>query len=129
MISPRLGVEYVAADWLLLRAGYLFRTSVVGDQDFEFTNLADGEKHVFTLGVGFAFGSAPESAKPEGKVPARRAETWAEFTADASFDIDLFFQYHFHPEVSARNGPTDPVGDWDAGGGIVNFGFTLTARF
>ena len=48
---------------------------------------------------------------------------------DASFDFDFFLQYHIHPEVDADKPGGDPIGDWDADGGILNVGFTITARF
>ena len=127
--SPRLGVEVAANDWLLLRGGYFYRTSAVPDQDDEVTNLVGGDKHVFTLGAGFSFGKPPERLSDEAQADEGRAETMKEALVNASFDLDLFFQLHWHPEVSASKPPTDPVGDWDAGGFIVNFGFALTSRF
>jgi hypothetical protein len=128
--SPKLGVEYVATDWLTLRGGYWYRTSAVPDQDGELTNLAGSAKHVFTLGVGFTFGTPPEDRSEEAKDKGgKRAQTIFEAMEDFSFDLDLFFQYHLHEEASADRPATDPIGSWDAGGGIVNFGFMFTARF
>ena len=44
-------------------------------------------------------------------------------------DLDFFFQYHLHEGSSAERPATDPIGSWDADGGIVNGGFMFTARF
>ncbi|MGE0709320.1 MAG: OmpP1/FadL family transporter [Planctomycetota bacterium] len=130
VISPKLGVEYVATDWLTLRGGYWYRTSAVRDQNNEPTNLAGSAKHVFTLGVGFTFGTPPEERSDKAKEKRKeRAQTIFEALEDFSFDLDLFFQYHLHEDVSASRPATDPIGSWDAGGGIVNFGFMFTGRF
>lgn len=136
VFSPRLGLEFVATDWLILRGGYYYRTTMVKDQDSKLTNLVDSPKHVFTFGVGFAFGATPEEPdeeKPKDgkkKEPKKkkRAQTIGELLSDASFDIDVFLQYHFHQAVSADK-PTGAVGSWDADGGILNLGFTFTVRF
>lgn len=131
VISPRLGVEVMATDWLFLRGGYAYRTTAVPDQDDEPTNLVDTDKHVFTLGCGFAWGQAPEEVGSDAKVKeGKKAETAAQMLKDASYDLDLFLQLHFHPERSQdKVSPTDPVGNWDAGGFIINFGFAFTLRF
>lgn len=127
--SPRLGAEFVAADWLVLRAGYAYRTSAVPDQDDEPTNLVDGDKHTFTFGVGFAWGRPPELVSDEARASGGKARNLDELTRDASYDLDLFFQLHYHPTVEATKPATDPVGSWEAGGFVVNFGVALTARF
>ncbi len=127
--SPRLGAEFVASDWLLLRAGYAYRTSAVPDQDDEPTNLVDGDKHTFALGAGFAWGRAPEQVSDEARAGGGKAQNLDELTRDASYDLDVFVQLHYHPTVSADKPATDPVGDWEAGGFILNFGFAFTARF
>jgi long-chain fatty acid transport protein len=125
----RLGAELVANDWLIVRGGYAFRTSAVPDQSDETTNLVDSNKHVFSIGAGFTFGQAPEELSDEAKASEGRAETMEEALVDASFDLDVFLQYHFHESVSADKPAGDPVGDWDADGGLFNVGFSLTARF
>lgn len=127
--SPRLGAELVANDWLLLRAGYAYRTSAVPDQDGEPTNLVDGDKHTFTLGAGFAWGRAPERVSDEASAGGGKAQNLDELTRDASYDLDVFFQLHYHPTVEANKPASDPVGDWEAGGFIMNLGFAFTARF
>lgn len=128
-ISPRLGVEFVATDWLILRGGYAYRTSAVPDQEDEPTNLVDTDKHTFTFGTGFAWGREPERVSDEAAAGGGRAETFAELSRDASYDLDLFAQVHWHPTIETNKPATDPIGDWEAGGVIVNFGFTFTARF
>ena len=127
VFSPRFGLEVVATDWLALRGGYYFRNAIVDDQD-GLTNLVDTHKHVFTVGLGFTFGqpSDPVTVEPQEEA---RAENWAQLTKDASLDLDLFFQLHWHQGRSQSKPPGDPVGDWDADGFIVNFGVGITARF
>lgn len=127
--SPRLGAEFVATDWLLLRAGYAYRTSSVPDQDGEPTNLVDGDKHTFTLGAGFAWGREPQKVSDEAKASGGKAQNLDELTRDASYDLDVFFQLHYHPTVEANKPASDPVGSWEAGGFILNLGFAFTARF
>jgi long-subunit fatty acid transport protein len=128
-VSPRLGVEYVATDWLILRGGYAYRTSAIPDQDDEPTNLVDTDKHTFTLGTGFAWGREPERVTDAAAAGGARAETFEELSRDASYDLDLFMQLHWHPTISTDKPATDPIGDWEAGGFIINFGLTFTARF
>ena len=128
VFSPRLGVEVAATDWLFLRGGYYFRNAVIDDQD-GLTNLVDSDKHVFTFGVGFAFGKPGAQISDEAEDAGAAAETIEEALVDASFDLDLFFQAHIHTKRSQDKPPGDPVGDWDAGGQIFNFGIQFTARF
>ena len=66
-----------------------------------------------------------EAKESDGKP----AETLEEKLIDASADLDLFFQYHLHDSVSASKPAGAPVGSWDAGGDVVNFGFLFTMRF
>jgi long-chain fatty acid transport protein len=130
VFSPKLGIEFVTTDWLLLRTGYWYRTSMVPDQDNQPTNLADGGKHVFTFGVGFALGLGPDEPstedEPQDDAPA---QTIFEAMDDANVDIDLFFQLHLHPGQSTNRPASDPIGSWDADGLVFNFGFNFTARF
>jgi hypothetical protein len=127
--SPRLGVEVVATDLLSIRGGYAFRTSAVPDQDDEPTNFVDCERHSFTTGVGFAFGRPPERVGDAAQAPGAEAQTLEQLTKNASYDLDLFVQVHWLPDASADKPATDPVGDWDASGVILNFGFAFTTRF
>lgn len=129
VVSPRLGVEYVASDLLSLRGGYAYRTTAVPDQDDEPTNFVDTDRHSFTTGVGFAFGRAPERPSDEAQAAGGDAQTLEELTKNASYDLDLFVQVHWLPEVTADKPATDPVGDWEASGVILNFGFSFTTRF
>lgn len=126
--SVRLGAEGQVTDLLALRGGYAFRSSTTGSQPGP-TNLVDTEKHVFTVGAGFSWGQEPDrplDPATEGPVAARTAD---DLMRQSSFDLDLFVQVHWHPERSQSKPATDPVGDWEAGGTIVNFGFGFTARF
>ena len=128
VISPRIGVEVGVTRWMMLRGGYWWRNAIIDDQD-GLQNLVDSQKHVFTMGVGFTFGepSDPVTAEPERR--EGKAETFQQLTRDASFDIDLFFQLHWHVGRDQAKPPGDPVGDWDADGFIYNFGLSFTARF
>jgi long-subunit fatty acid transport protein len=129
VFSPKLGVEVLTTDWLLLRGGYMYRTSAIPDQSDEVTNLVDSPKHVFTLGVGFAFGSAPDAVSDEAKESKQRSRTLDEALSDASLDVDLVFQWHLHERVSADKPSGDAVGDWDADGSVINLGIAVTGRF
>ena len=73
------------------------------------TNLVDTHKHVFTVGLGFTFGqpSGPVTVEPQEEA---WAENWAELTKDASLDLDLFFQLHWHQGPSQSKAPGDPRG-------------------
>lgn len=127
--SPRLGAELLVTDWLLLRGGYAYRSSPVPSQDFEPTNLVDGERHSLTTGVGFLFGKPGEEATADAKAKGPAAQTITEATKDASYDLDFFFQLHWHPEVEAEKAAGAPVSSWEADGIILNFGLSFTARF
>lgn len=127
--SPRLGVEVVTTDWLVLRGGYAFRTSAVPDQEDEPTNFVDGPKHTFALGAGFTWGKAPERLSDEAQAGGPKAETIEQLTKNASYDLDLVLQAHWHPTISTNKPLTDPIGDWEAGGFIINVGVCFTARF
>ncbi len=129
VFSPKLGAEYVTTDWLILRGGYAYRTSSVPDQEDEATNLIDGGRHTFAFGCGFTFGKAPQAVTEAPIAEQGSAETIEEAMKDASFDVDLFLQLHWHPTVSADKGAGDPTGGWEAGGVILNLGFAVTARF
>jgi len=128
VISPKVGVELAATDWLFLRAGYWYRNSPVPDQD-DLGNLVDSPKHVFTVGVGLSFGQPAEQISDEAQEGGEDAETIEEALVDASVDLDFFFQYHLHESRDQTKPATDPIGSWEAGGGIVNFGASLTFRF
>jgi long-subunit fatty acid transport protein len=130
VFSVKIGAELAATDWLMLRGGYSFRTSPIEDQGDEPTNLVDSPKHMISLGFGLAFGQEPEEITAKAKEKRKgRSQTIGEVLEDASLDMDFFFQYHIHPEVSADKPGGDPVGDWDSDGTIVNAGFMITARF
>jgi len=117
VFSPKLGVELVAAEWLLVRGGYAFRSTAVPDQDGRVTNLIGGDKHLFALGAGLLFDL------PAGPAAGEQARS------GGSVDLDLFVQLHWHPAVQARKDASDPVGDWEAQGVIVNVGVAATFRF
>lgn len=130
VFSVKLGGEFATTDWLMLRAGYSFRTSAVQDQGDEPTNLIDSPKHMISVGFGLAFGQEPEDITEKAKEKKKgRSQTIGEALEDASFDFDFFLQYHIHSQVTADKAPGDPVGDWEASGGVLNVGFTITARF
>ncbi|MCA9672164.1 MAG: outer membrane protein transport protein [Myxococcales bacterium] len=62
MIVPRLGVEYTALDWLIVRGGYFYEHSPLKTTDFP---IYDTDKHSFSLGARATF------LKPLGLLPGR----------------------------------------------------------
>lgn len=139
VISPKLGIEAAVTNWLLVRGGYAYRTSAVPNQDGRTTNLIGGPKHLFTIGAGLVYEPAPPAptkaegaGEATGEAAAAGEAAGEERPAErpgTAFDLDLFAQFHWHPTVSARKDASDPIGDWEAGGLVLNLGFTVTVRF
>lgn len=132
----RLGVEWSVLKWLAVRGGYSFRPSPAPDPEGP-TTLLDTDKHMISFGLGFTWepGGGGDEKKPDGKGDAKdskdepAAKKASGFSA-ASFDLDVFFQWHILPERHAsRSSATDPLGPIDFGGGIWNLGVGIAARF
>jgi long-chain fatty acid transport protein len=113
-IVPHVGVEWSAlrtgSTELLVRAGYEYDKSPIGPQTGA-TNYVDRDRHAMSLGFG-----------------VRLRDLMSELPRDLRFD--------FHGQLSElptgttiKSSPTDPVGDYTAGGHIWNVGATLTAGF
>ncbi len=154
IIVPRVGVEFEALPWLLLRFGYFYQPSPAPEQD-GFTNLIDNDKHVLSIGVGFQYDTDPllRSSRPAGVGTAEathdgphendraifpRGRSGVDFGPERMpalrkwpiLSLDMFFQYHFlAPRDHGKIDPADPIGDSDSGGSILNFGLQLTLRF
>ncbi len=129
-LVPRLGVEYVVvaagglrkvagqgaqggarrAVEIPLRAGYVYERSPVPPQR-GVTNYIDADRHTMSLGAGAVLN------RPLEELPG-------------SLRIDLHGQLSVLPEVIVeKDNPADFVGDYRAGGTMVNLGATVTAAF
>lgn len=113
-LVPRVGAEYrleVGQKWELpVRAGYAYERSPVPDQT-GITNLVDADRHVLALGIGVAW------KKPGAALPG-------------TLRLDTHAQYSWLPErITQKPNPADFVGDYRAGGHIVNLGATLGVDF
>ncbi|WP_437841187.1 OmpP1/FadL family transporter [Sorangium sp. So ce1153] len=126
-LVPRLGVEVLAlaagglrkvagqegerrAIEIPLRAGYVYERSPVPPQRGA-TNYIDADRHTVSLGAGVVLN------RPLAELPG-------------SLRIDLHGQLSVLPEVVVqKDNPADFVGDYRAGGTMVNLGGTVTAGF
>ncbi len=113
-IVPHAGIEWSAlrsgSSEVLVRAGYEYDKSPIGPQTGA-TNYVDRDRHAFSLGAG-----------------VRLRELLPELPRDLR--IDVHGQLSELPTgTTTKTSPTDPVGDYTAGGHIWNVGATLTAGF
>jgi long-chain fatty acid transport protein len=111
---PRLGVELRARENPKLavdvRAGYSYEPTPVPDQIFE-SSFADSDKHTFSFGAGLEFAKLqPILAQP--------------LALDAHLAVT-----HLPERATFKVSPVDRVGDFVAGGNIVQIGLTLRTRF
>lgn len=113
-LVPRLGAEWTRAlspaFALSARAGWAFEASPVPDQMGE-TNFVDADRHVFSIGLGFAMELLPAILpKP--------------------LELDLSGQaFVFSERTIHKTDPADPIGDYRADGTILTGAATLTAVF
>ena len=114
ILIPAVGVEYKALVTrhvdLDLRAGYYFRPTPVPDQ-VGLTNFMDSDVHAPAVGVGVTF-----------------KDLFRIITKPLS--LDAYFQYQILTSRQTwKELPTNPVGDYESDGHILNVGGTLTVRF
>ncbi len=109
-VSPRLGVEYQpTADWAL-RAGYQLSPTPLPAQTGR-TNYIDSTAHQLGLGAGYSFADPLE-------------------IHDSPLTIDLSAQWtHLQDRKMRKSSPTDPLGDYTAGGELLSFNLTLRHDF
>ncbi len=114
ILTPRVGVEWrppgrpfgLAA----VRAGYGYEPTPT-PRPIGVQNLLDSDKHIASLGLGFAF-----------------RDPWGILTHDA--DLDGHAQYfHFDRRTAQKLDPTDPIGDLEFGGDRWLVGGMLTIHF
>lgn len=111
---PRLGLEYAA--WrceereLALRAGYAWERSPVPEQIGE-TNFIDNDKHILGAGAGLTLAGVSDILLQP-------------FTLDATVALTMLA-----PRVHRKLSPIDPVGDFESGGRIWQFGLSSRWRF
>jgi long-chain fatty acid transport protein len=126
-LVPHLGVEYVvpvAGGFrrlegdpverrlleIPLRAGYVYERSPVPPQTGT-TNYVDADRHTFSVGTGITL-NAPGSV------------------LKGSVTLAVHGAFSVLPErQTLKQNPADFVGDYTAGGSMVNIGSTLTAVF
>jgi long-chain fatty acid transport protein len=111
---PRIGAEWRA--WqrpklaLDLRGGYAYEPTPVPEQIGE-TNLADADKHTFSVGAGLELSRITAILPRPLAIDAHLAVTYLPSRANRKVDA------------------LDPVGDFVAGGAIVQLGVMLRSRF
>jgi long-chain fatty acid transport protein len=108
--AVRVGAEFRAVDWLLIRAGYNLRPTPVPVQTSG-TNLLDNDTHMLSLGLGFRFPDAT-------KFFAGR------FSIDATAQLGIM-----PPRQHIKDTADDPVGDLSAGGTIFAASVMLSYLF
>ncbi len=102
----RFGAEWRPWEVLDLRFGYAYHPSPVPEQT-GVSNLYDSDRHILTLGVGYAWEDAWQPVK-----------------------IDAFFQYHHLEERGhTKADPMNEVGSADSGGGIFVLGIGFKFLF
>ncbi len=113
ILIPRIGVEYRALQRdrvaLDVRGGYSYEQSPVPEQVLD-TNYADSDKHRFSVGLG---------------LEARLGEM-----LPRPLSIDAHFAVTYLPDrANHKVDPLDPVGDFVAGGYVLEMGLTTRWRF
>jgi long-chain fatty acid transport protein len=113
IVIPRIGVEYRALQRdrvaLDVRGGYSYEQSPVPEQVGD-TNYADSDKHRFSVGLG---------------LEARLGEM-----LPRPLSIDAHFAVTYLPDrYNHKVSPVDPVGDFVAGGYVLEMGLTTRWRF
>lgn len=114
IVVPRIGGSWTAVDTrhvgVELRGGYFFEASPAPDQP-GLTNYVDGDKHAFAAGLG-----------------VRLSELTA--VLPRPIWLDVAGQYTWVPIRRYRkDDPSDPVGDYDAGGRLLGVVVTASFRF
>jgi len=114
ILIPRLGVEWRAREAERLsidaRFGYQYEPTAIPVQSGE-SNLADADKHTFSLGIGFEIGKlGPILPKP--------------------LAVDAYFAATVLPDrLNQKDSALDPVGDFVARGAVIQAGLDLRTRF
>lgn len=109
-LTPRVGLESTPVDWLTTRIGYYFspqRLPLPTQQ----TNYIDTNVHALSLGVGFRFLDPTEHHRQP-------------------LILDLSVQWQLFNSVQVdKPDADDPVGDYNAGGSILQFGLDIRHDF
>lgn len=115
-IVPRAGLQVRVWDGLVARGGYYFDPSPVPDQYDVESNYLDFDKHVFSVGLGYAFSSLPWL----GKLPLYHP-----------VEIDGYFQYQYLPRrYQSKNPAMDPTNwGWYIEGKAYALGIGITTGF
>ena len=114
ILVPHLGIEWTAArarhtDWML-RAGYTYEPTPAPMQSVS-TNFIDSDKHTASLGLGVAVREVTK-------------------VLPLPFDVDVYSAYTWLPEREHRKiSPVDRIGDYRAGGSVLQMGVNTRWRF
>jgi long-chain fatty acid transport protein len=96
-LTPRVGVEWDAADWLKLRGGYYYRPSPAPRANGAY-NYLDNDLHAFSMGAAFIV-SDPFGVHPK------------------PISLELTQQLGWLPRRTVyKDDPQDPIGDLSHGG-------------
>lgn len=114
IVVPHIGIEWLAAqtphtNWRA-RAGYIYEPSPVPRQSAE-TNFVDHDKHTASLGLGL------ELFRVTDVLPR-------------PVDIDIYAAYtHMNTETTRKVSAGDRIGDYRAGGHILQLGVSSQWKF
>lgn len=114
ILIPAFGLEYLALSTrhvdLHVRCGYFYRPTPVPDQT-GLTNFLDSDVHAPSAGLGITL-----------------KDLFRVITKPLS--VDMHFQYQILTKrKTLKESPTNPVGDYETDGNILNVGATMTVRF
>lgn len=110
ILTPRIGLEWVANDLITVRAGYAFRPTPLPAPVHE-TNFVDSPAHTSSLGASFTFADPLEHHRKPLTVGIALQWTYLE------------------QRIVDKPDPDDPVGDYTAGGSIFNLGVDFSHDF
>ncbi|GMV39304.1 MAG: hypothetical protein AMXMBFR64_10200 [Myxococcales bacterium] len=110
ILSPRVGLEWVANELVTVRGGYAFRPTPLPAPVHQ-TNFIDSPAHTTSLGASFTFADPLEHHRKP-------------------LTVGIALQWTLLEERAVdKPDPNDPVGDYTAGGSIFNLGIDFSHDF
>jgi len=121
-VTPRIGVEYRAvktswADWIL-RGGYAFDPSPIPEQT-GWSNFIDGNKHIFSLGLGFEPKRFFGKELSENKVGLQTVVQYQWITKSRHTKTADIQRFHINPGFPSIDGEAK----------VLFFGFAITVEY